>query len=120
MSLHKVFAAIAMGIALLQLIPERPLFSTVAYSFAFAISSPIRVTIRILIDATTTRRLADWVFVITMGLPCGVFIYIAVNHLLSQNHHASQNHESSTDRPFYYYMAIVFGFGLIAVVMIWD
>ncbi|KAE8680269.1 Zinc transporter 2 [Hibiscus syriacus] len=44
-SLHKIFAAIAMGIALLRMIPDRPLLSCVAYAFAFAISSPVGVAI---------------------------------------------------------------------------
>ncbi|XP_057833929.1 zinc transporter 11 [Cryptomeria japonica] len=119
-SLHKIFAAIAMGVALLQLIPNRPFLSTAAYSFAFAISSPIGVAIGILIDATTDGRLADWVFAITMGFACGVFIYVAVNHLLSRNHHDSENHEIPSDKPFYNFLAVVLGSGLIAVVMIWD
>ena len=40
-SLHKIFAAIAMGIALLRMIPNRPLLSCAAYAFAFAISSSV-------------------------------------------------------------------------------
>ncbi|CAO1947394.1 unnamed protein product [Urochloa humidicola] len=37
--LHKIFAAVAMGIALLRMIPKRPLLMTVAYSAAFAASA---------------------------------------------------------------------------------
>jgi len=51
-SLHKIFAAIAMGIALLRVMPNHYL-SGVAYAFAFAISSPIGVAMGIIIDATT-------------------------------------------------------------------
>ncbi|KAK6142157.1 hypothetical protein DH2020_005212 [Rehmannia glutinosa] len=76
-SLHKIFAAIAMGIALLRMIPKRPFLATVAYSFAFAISSPIGVGIGIALDATTQGRSADWTYAITMGLACGVFVYRA-------------------------------------------
>ncbi|KAB1203835.1 Zinc transporter 11 [Morella rubra] len=47
-SLHKIFAAIAMGIALLRMIPNRPLLSCAAYAFAFAISSPVGVAIGII------------------------------------------------------------------------
>ncbi|KAF3971100.1 hypothetical protein CMV_005265 [Castanea mollissima] len=61
-SLHKIFAAIAMGIALLRMIPNRPFLSCAAYAFAFAISSPIGVTIGIIIDATTQGAVADWIF----------------------------------------------------------
>ena len=61
-SLHKIFAAIAMGIALLHMIPNRPFLSCVAYAFAFAISSPIGVAIGIIIDATTQGAVVDWIF----------------------------------------------------------
>jgi zinc transporter 1/2/3 len=44
-SLYKIFAAIAMGIALLRMLPNRTLFSCIAYAFAFAISSPIGVVV---------------------------------------------------------------------------
>ncbi|KAK7840612.1 zinc transporter 11 [Quercus suber] len=52
-SLHKIFAVIAMGIALLRMIPNCPFLSCATYAFAFAISSPIGVAIGIIIDATT-------------------------------------------------------------------
>lgn len=122
MSLHKIFAAIAMGIALLQIVPNRPLLSCAAYSFAFAISSPIGVAIGIIIDSTTEGRVADWIYAISMGLACGVFIYVAINHLLNRwtKHHNSQKAEISSDKPFYNYIAVVLGAGVIAVVMIWD
>ncbi|KAL0353518.1 UNVERIFIED_CONTAM: Zinc transporter 2 [Sesamum angustifolium] len=82
--LHKIFAAIAMGIALLRMIPDRPLLSCAAYAFAFAISSPAGIAIGIVIDATTQGSVADWIFAISMGLACGVFIYVSINHLLSK------------------------------------
>ncbi|GLJ43827.1 hypothetical protein SUGI_0912480 [Cryptomeria japonica] len=120
--LHKIFAAIAMGIALLQIVPNRPLLSCAAYSFAFAISSPIGVAIGIIIDSTTEGRVADWIYAISMGLACGVFIYVAINHLLNRwsKHHNSQKAEVTFYKPFYNYMAVVLGAGVIAVVMIWD
>ena len=44
-SLHKIFAAIAMGIALLRRIPNRPLLSCAAYAYALAILNPTGVLI---------------------------------------------------------------------------
>ncbi|CAA2979483.1 zinc transporter 11-like [Olea europaea subsp. europaea] len=84
--LHKIFAAIAMGIALLRMILDHPLLSCVAYAFAFAISSPIGVAIGIIIDAMTQGAIADWIYAISMGLACGVFIYVSINHLLSMGY----------------------------------
>ncbi|CAB4278183.1 unnamed protein product [Prunus armeniaca] len=117
-SLHKVFAAIAMGIALLRMMPNRPFLSCAAYAFAFAISSPIGVAIGILIDATTQGAVADWIFAISMGVACGVFIYVAVNHLLAKGYKPDK--AVSIDKPHYKFLAVLLGVGVIAVVMIWD
>lgn len=116
--LHKIFAAIAMGIALLRMIPDRPLVSCVAYAFAFAISSPIGVAIGIVIDATTQGAVADWIYAISMGLACGVFIYVSINHLLSKGYVPQKT--VSTDNPHYKFLAVLLGVAVIAVVMIWD
>nr|QBZ39054.1 zinc transporter 11 [Solanum tuberosum] len=117
-SLHKIFAAIAMGIALLRMIPNRPLLSCAAYAFAFAISSPIGVAIGIIIDATTQGVVADWIFAISMGLACGVFIFVSINHLLSKGYKPQKM--VSIDKSHFKFLAVLLGVGIIAVVMIWD
>ncbi|MQM11413.1 hypothetical protein Taro_044321 [Colocasia esculenta] len=117
-SLHKVFAAIAMGIALLRMIPDRPFLSCAAYAFAFAISSPIGVAIGIIIDATTQGRVADWIYAISMGFACGIFVYVSINHLLAKGYKPER--PLRLDTPFNRWLAVVLGVGIIAVVMIWD
>lgn len=117
-SLHKIFAAIAMGIALLRMLPKRPLITTAGYSFAFAISSPIGVGIGIAIDATTEGRTADWMYAISMGIACGVFVYVAINHLISKGFKPQR--KSRFDTPWFRFLAVLFGVAVIAVVMIWD
>ncbi|MCO5558938.1 hypothetical protein L7F22_012529 [Adiantum nelumboides] len=117
-SLHKVFAAVAMGIALLRMIPNRPLLQTILYSFAFGISSPIGIAIGIIIDATTEGPVADWMYAIAMGIACGVFIYVAINHLFAKGYVAPC--KLRVDSPFYKFLAVTLGIGIIAVVMIWD
>ncbi|CAK7324520.1 unnamed protein product [Dovyalis caffra] len=117
-SLHKIFAAIAMGIALLRMIPDRPFVSCAAYAFAFGISSPVGVAIGIVIDATTQGPVADWIFAISMGLACGVFIYVSINHLLSKGYISQR--AVLVDTPQYKFLAVSLGVGVIAVVMIWD
>lgn len=116
--LHKIFAAVAMGIALLRMMPERPLLSSATYAFAFAISTPIGVAIGIVIDSTTQGQVADWIFAISMGLACGVFIYVSINHLLSKGY--KPLNKVAVDTPHYRFLAVLFGVGVIAVVMIWD
>nr|GMD73356.1 zinc transporter 2 [Ipomoea batatas] len=117
-SLHKIFAAMAMGIALLRMIPKRPFLLTCVYSFAFAISSPIGVGIGIAIDATTEGKAADWVYAISMGFACGVFIYVAINHLIAKGF--KPHNKSYFDTPLFKFLAVLLGVGVIAVVMIWD
>ncbi|WOG91408.1 hypothetical protein DCAR_0310657 [Daucus carota subsp. sativus] len=117
-SLHKIFAAIAMGIALLRMIPDRPLLSCATYAFAFAISTPVGVAIGIVIDATTQGAVADWIFAISMGLACGVFVYVSINHLLTKGYAPLKS--VKVDTPHHKFLAVTFGVGVIAVVMIWD
>lgn len=117
-SLHKIFAAISMGIALLKMLPTRPFLMTAAYSFAFAISSPIGVGIGIAIDATTEGHVADWIYAISMGIACGVFIYVAINHLIAKGF--KPQNKCVFDTPFYKFLAVLLGVAVIAVVMTWD
>ncbi|XP_061364149.1 zinc transporter 11 isoform X1 [Gastrolobium bilobum] len=116
--LHKIFAAIAMGIALLRMMPNRPLISCAVYAFAFAISSPIGVAIGIVLDATTQGVVADWIFAISMGLACGVFIYVSINHLLAKGY--VPRRPMKVDSSYFKFLAVFLGIGVIAVVMIWD
>ncbi|GJN16598.1 hypothetical protein PR202_gb03601 [Eleusine coracana subsp. coracana] len=116
--LHKIFAAVAMGIALLRLIPKRPLLMTVAYSLAFAVSSPIGVGIGIaIIDASPLAR--GWVYAISMGFATGIFIYVAINHLMAKGYRP-QEHPCRVDRPFFKFLAVLLGVAVMAIAMIWD
>ena len=117
-SLHKVFAAIAMGIALLRMLPARPLRRCMIYSFLFGISSPIGVAIGLAINSTTEAAIADWVYAISMGIACGVFIYVAINHLIIKGY--VPQCRIKVDTPFYRFLAVSLGVGILAVVMIWD
>jgi zinc transporter 1/2/3 len=116
--LHKIFAAIAMGIALLRIIPNRPFLSCASYAFAFAISSPVGVAIGIIIDQTTQGEIADWIYAISMGIACGVFIYVSINHLLSKGY--TPQKPALVDTPNYRFLAVFLGVAVIATVMIWD
>ncbi|KAK2440959.1 hypothetical protein P8452_19912 [Trifolium repens] len=116
--LHKIFAAIAMAIALLRMAPNRSLLSVATYAFAFAISSPIGVAIGIVLDSTTQGHAVDWTFAISMGLACGVFIYVSINHLFAKGY-VGEKH-SKVDSAYMKFLAVSLGIGVIAVVMIWD
>lgn len=135
--LHKVFAATAMAMALLRMKPNRPFFSCMAYAFAFGISSPVGVSIGIIVDSTTEGPVARWLFAITMGLATGIFIYVALHHMLrgahSHAHAQASGNNSSTAREeddgegddrhgpsLYNFLAFLLGVAVIAVAMIWD
>ncbi|KAJ3676677.1 hypothetical protein LUZ60_004089 [Juncus effusus] len=116
--LHKIFAAVAMGIALLRMLPKRAFLMTAAYSLAFAVSSPIGVGIGIAIDATTEGHVADWIYAISMGIATGVFIYVAINHLIAKGFKPQT--PNYFDTPFYRFLAVLGGVTVMAIVMIWD
>lgn len=103
---------------MLRMLPKRPLVTTAAYSFAFAISSPIGIGIGIAIDATTEGRTADWMYAISMGIACGVFVYVAINHLISKGFKTQR--KTHFESPWFKFLAVLFGVAVIAVVMIWD
>lgn len=69
-----VFAAMAMKVALLRMLPNRPLLSCFSYALVFAISTPVGVAIGIMIDATAEGAFADWVYAVSMGLASGVCV----------------------------------------------
>jgi len=117
-TLHTVFVAIAMGIAVLRMIPEHPLLSCVPYAFAFGISTPVGIAIGIVIDATTRGVVADWIYAISMGLLCGVFIYVSICHLVSKGY--SPQRRVSVDTPHHKFLAVLLGVGVVALVMVWD
>ncbi|XP_037431158.1 zinc transporter 2-like [Triticum dicoccoides] len=117
-SLHKILAAIAMGISLLRMLPDRPLLSCFGYAFAFAVSSSIGVAVGILVDATTEGRVADWIYAISMGLATGIFVYVSINHLLAKGYRPQR--PVAADTPVGRWLAVALGVGVIAVVMIWD
>ncbi|XP_020405924.1 zinc transporter 1 [Zea mays] len=116
--LHKVLAAVAMGIALLRMIPKRPFMTTLAYSLAFAVSSPVGVGIGIGIDATAEGRAADWTFAVSMGFATGVFLYVAINHLIAKGYRPQE--QTRVDRPSFKFLAVLVGVAVMAVVMIWG
>ncbi|KAK3007364.1 hypothetical protein RJ639_016040, partial [Escallonia herrerae] len=72
----------------------------------------------IAIDATTQGHAADWTYAISMGLACGVFIYVAINHLIAKGFKPQA--KCYFDTPIFKFLAVLFGVGVIAVVMIWD
>ncbi|KAL3734615.1 hypothetical protein ACJRO7_023893 [Eucalyptus globulus] len=106
-----IFAAIATGIALLRMMPNRPLLLCAAYAFAFAIviSSPIGMAIGITVDPTAQGAVAGWIFNFFMGLAPGVFWYVFSKLSLSRQH-----------MPIHKFLAKMLRVGVSAVLVIWD
>ncbi|XP_030471261.2 zinc transporter 11-like [Syzygium oleosum] len=115
-SLQGIFAAIAMGIALLRMMPNRPLLSGVAYLFAFAIaiSSPIGMAIGIIVNPSTQGAVAGWIFAIFMGLSRGVFWYVFSKLSLSERY------MPQSVVPIHKFLAKMLWVGVRAVMIIWD
>lgn len=102
-SIHHVFLAIGLGIVVLRMQPRRPFWTVVAYSFAFAISTPVGILM------ASTEGIVDWIFnVILMGIFSGVFIYISINHLIAKGF-KPQEAQCSYDTPLRKFFSVVFG-----------
>ncbi|XP_019193085.1 PREDICTED: zinc transporter 2-like [Ipomoea nil] len=110
---QKIFGAIAMGIALVRMIPDRPLSSSIAYALAFAISSPAGVSIGIVIHATTQGSVADWIYSISIDLAYGAFIFISIHHLLSKGY--GPQPPVAVEKPYHKFLALLLGIGVIAL-----
>nr|GMC72378.1 zinc transporter 11-like [Ipomoea batatas] len=110
---QKIFAAVAMGIALLRMIPDRPLSSYIAYALTFAISSPTGVSIGILIHATTQASVADWIYSISIHLAYGAFLFISINHLLSKGY--GPQPPVAVHKPYHNLLAILLAIGIMTV-----
>lgn len=65
------------------------------------------------LDATSQGRGADWTYAISMGIACGVFVYVAINHLIAKGF--KPQNKCYFDTPLFKFLAV-----LISVVMIWD
>lgn len=76
------------------------------------------MAIGIIIDSTVQGNKADWTYAIAMGLATGVFVYVAINHLLGKGY--VPPHKVAVDRPSLKFLAVLLGCTLIAVVMIWG
>ena len=107
-----------MGIALLRMMPKRPFFTTVLYSLVFAVSSPVGVGIGIAIDATVDGLAVDWTYAISMSIATGVFVYVAINHLMAKGYRPQQ--PNYFDKPIFKFLGVLSGVAVMAVVMIWD
>jgi zinc transporter 1/2/3 len=82
--LHKFFEGSALGSALKQQNRSRPWWSYVVYASIFSIMAPIGIAIGIILDSTVEPVSAAWVEAIGNGFAAGVFIFVAVCHLMQK------------------------------------
>ncbi|KAL2642139.1 hypothetical protein R1flu_009726 [Riccia fluitans] len=108
----------AQGIRSERIIPDKSFSSCAAFSFAFSISSPVGIGIGIIISQTTQGSIADWVYAISMSFAAGVFIYVAVNHLLAKGY--TPPCKVGVDRPSWKLLFVTIGVAVMGVVMISD
>ena len=84
----------------------------------FCLSSPVGVGIGIAIDATTQGQTTNWIYAISMGIACGVFVYVAINHLMAKGY--TPQSECYFDTSFYKFFALLLGVTVLAIVVFWD
>lgn len=80
--LHKFFEGAALGTSLTAQKRDRSWLVFFLYAFGFSITAPVGIAIGIILDSTEEPRSAQWVETIGNGFAAGVFIYVAISHLL--------------------------------------
>lgn len=80
--IHKFLEGIALGTTLLAQNRQRSIWIFLLYALAFSIMCPIGIAIGIILDSSSTPEVALWVEAIGNALAAGVFVFVAVGHLM--------------------------------------
>lgn len=80
--IHKFLEGIALGTTLLAQNSNRSVLWFSLYALGFSVMAPIGIAIGIILDSTTTPLAASWIEAIGNGLAAGVFVFVAVGHLM--------------------------------------
>eukprot|EP00898_Chlorokybus_atmophyticus_P009123 jgi/Chlat1/9211/Chrsp97S08469 len=80
--IHKFFEGVALGVTILAVTQRFMLSKLAFYAFCFGITAPVGIAIGIIIDRTTTGRDGLWASSILNGIAAGVFIFVALNHII--------------------------------------
>lgn len=116
--IHKVVLALSLGIVVLRMQPKRPILTSIAYSFAFAVSTPIGIIVSLSIQKTAQNGTSDWVYVLTQAVACGVFLHVSIYHLLAKGF--SPQDQSSYTTPFRRFFALFLGILIVTIGLIFD
>ncbi|KAK1357241.1 Zinc transporter 1 [Heracleum sosnowskyi] len=116
--IHKVVLALSLGIVVLRMQPKRPILTNIAYSFAFAISTPIGIIVSLLIQKTAQNGASDWVYVLTQAVACGVFLHISIYHILAKGFNPQD--QSSYTTPFRRFFALFLGMLIVTIGLLFN
>ena len=78
----QLFEGFALGTTLLLQNRNRHVYAFALYAFGFSIMGPIGVAIGMALDTSTSTEASDWVQAIGDALAAGVFVFVAISHLL--------------------------------------
>eukprot|EP00897_Mesotaenium_endlicherianum_P006221 jgi/Mesen1/5627/ME000282S04775 len=80
--LHKFFEGLALGSSLVGHSRRHKAYMHFLYAAAFSITAPVGIAIGIILDKSVEPRGAQWVEAIGNGFAAGVFIYVAISHIV--------------------------------------
>eukprot|EP00271_Cylindrocystis_brebissonii_P017495 TRINITY_DN4570_c0_g1_i1.p1 TRINITY_DN4570_c0_g1~~TRINITY_DN4570_c0_g1_i1.p1 ORF type:complete len:444 (-),score=65.79 TRINITY_DN4570_c0_g1_i1:614-1945(-) len=109
--LHKLFEGVALGSALLAQEKSKSLLAIALYAFFFCIMGPVGIAIGIALDSSDDPVTSQWVEALGNGFAAGVFIFVAVSHLMVKGFRKGEKDRWWT--PFLKWFAC--GLGLITV-----
>ncbi|KAL1827539.1 hypothetical protein ACET3Z_005951 [Daucus carota] len=116
--IHKVASGLSLGIVVLRMQPKRPILTSIAYSFAFAISTPIGIIVSLIIKKAAQDGTADWVYVLTQAAASGVFLHVSIYHLLAKGFNPQD--QSAHTTPFKRFFALCLGIGVVTIGLIFN
>ena len=86
---------------------ERSWWTFFLYAAAFSITAPIGIAIGIILDSTVLDIAAHYVQTIGNAIAAGVFIFVAITHLMVKGFRKSPNDRWFT--PFWKWLACLLG-----------
>lgn len=83
-SVNEVFEGMALGITIRVQDPNRTFLSHFLYALGASVVAPIGIAIGLALDSTSGYEAREWIKAFGNGMAAGVFIFIALGHLVAK------------------------------------
>lgn len=112
-NLHQVCEGVALAFSITQCIENLTKIKIFLITLCYSLTAPIGILIGILITSDTSIILQA----IFNAISAGILIYIALIHFIIEDY---INNDVTFKKKFFMFLAITFGFSLMAIIGIWS